>query len=512
MSRGRASSVAGNPVLIGAVTTLVVIVAVFLAYNANNGLPFVPTFDLKVETPDAARLVVGNEVREGGFRIGQVTAIDPVRTDRGIGAAELELRLDQDAAPIPADSTILIRPRSALGLKYVELVRGEAANELTEGATLTASEQAVAPELDEFFSIFDERTRENIDVNLATFGAAFAGRGMALNRTFAALPELLRDLTPVMRALRDDDTQLARFFTELEDAARLAEPLSGTLAQGFTEMADTFEAFSRDPDALRATISGSPPTLDAGLRSFPVQQPFLIQLAAISDELRGTAREVRRSAPAINAALASGTEVLPDTPALNADLETAFRGLDTLASSPTTNLTLNGLVSTVDTLNPTLQWVGPHVTVCNYWNYWWTFLSDNLSEEDATGTLQRVQGKTAPEQENTLNAFGAAEPVNGQGADPVTTQAFGDPANLHAQVYGRAVDPQGNADCESGQRGYPQRLAKGFPERFQVAVDPRTPGNQGPTFKGQPSVPAGQTFSAEPAGIAPLPPGTVKDK
>ena len=36
------ASIVANPVLVGAVTTLVVIVAVFLAYNANNGLPFVP--------------------------------------------------------------------------------------------------------------------------------------------------------------------------------------------------------------------------------------------------------------------------------------------------------------------------------------------------------------------------------------------------------------------------------------------------------------------------------------
>ena len=36
MSR-RSTSIAANPVLIGAVTVLVVIVAVFLAYNANNG-------------------------------------------------------------------------------------------------------------------------------------------------------------------------------------------------------------------------------------------------------------------------------------------------------------------------------------------------------------------------------------------------------------------------------------------------------------------------------------------
>ena len=43
MSRRASASIVANPVLVGAVTVLVVVVAVFLAYNANNGLPFVPT-------------------------------------------------------------------------------------------------------------------------------------------------------------------------------------------------------------------------------------------------------------------------------------------------------------------------------------------------------------------------------------------------------------------------------------------------------------------------------------
>jgi hypothetical protein len=64
------------------------------------------------------------------------------------------------------------------------------------------------------------------------------------------------------------------------------------------------------------------------------------------------------------------------------------------------------------------------------------------------------------------------------------------------------VDEQGNADCESGQRGYPLRLAKGAPSDLAIAVDPRTPGNQGPTFTGLAKVPLDQTFSAEPAGRA----------
>ena len=61
--KARSAAIAGNPVLIGAATILVVLVAVFLAYNANKGLPFVPTYQLRAEVPSAANLVVGNDVQ-----------------------------------------------------------------------------------------------------------------------------------------------------------------------------------------------------------------------------------------------------------------------------------------------------------------------------------------------------------------------------------------------------------------------------------------------------------------
>ena len=83
--RSRGSSIAGNPVLIGAATVLVVIVAMFLSYNANAGLPFVPTYQLKVEAPSAAALVKGNEVRIGGARVG---AVDTITTQAARGRHE----------------------------------------------------------------------------------------------------------------------------------------------------------------------------------------------------------------------------------------------------------------------------------------------------------------------------------------------------------------------------------------------------------------------------------------
>ena len=73
------AAIAASPTIVGAITTLIVVVAVFLAYNANNGLPFVPVYRVSVIVPNAARLVPNNEVRIGGTRVGVVESIDAVR-------------------------------------------------------------------------------------------------------------------------------------------------------------------------------------------------------------------------------------------------------------------------------------------------------------------------------------------------------------------------------------------------------------------------------------------------
>ena len=493
MRGARRQSLVSNPIFIGALTVLVVLTAVLLAYRANRGLPFVPVTQVEVDVPNAARLVVGNEVRDGGFRIGQVTKITPAPDGRG---AQLTLSLDKAASPIPTDSTIKIRPRSALGLKYIELVRGRSADELPDGATISASAGAVGPELDDFFSTFDEPTRKNVERNLDYLGTGLAGRGNDLNRSLGALPELFGDLPPVMRVLSDPDTQLSRLVRELGDTTRVLAPESGALARSFTSMADTVEAFSRDPEALKETIARSPGTLEVGIVSLPDTRPFLTRLAGLSDEVRGTARELRASLPAVNSALAAGIPVLRRTPQFTEDLEGTLRALRDLAKSPTTDQTLAGLTDTMKTLNATLRYVGPHITVCNYFNTTWTHFADHLSEEDATGTYQRIQVKNVPlTQTNSLASFGAVRAASGGEIDPVQHAVFGDAVAVHQSDFMRAVDENGNADCEGGQRGYLNQNS--------VSRNNRTPGSQGPTYTGRPRIPDGQSFSPEPNGIAP---------
>ena len=180
VTRRRAGVIAASPVLVGAITTLIVILAVFLAYNANNGLPFVPTYRISVQVPNANTLVKGNDVRIGGVRVGLVESIEPVQDpETGAVHAKVDLKLDKSVDPLPKDSTVIVRSRSALGLKYLEINKGTSSEGYAEGSTLPLEAAHPEPvEIDQFLNIFDaadpDRRRRQ---NLVAFGDALAGRG-----------------------------------------------------------------------------------------------------------------------------------------------------------------------------------------------------------------------------------------------------------------------------------------------------------------------------------------------
>ena len=234
--RRSAPALAASPVLVGAVTVLVTIVAVFLSYNANTGLPFVPTYDLKANLPNASQLVEGFEVRIGGARVGQVSAIEPKQREDGSTYAQITMKLDKEIEPLPADSALLVRPRSALGLKYVELRPGSGRAGFRNGATIPIRRaRPEVVEIDDLFNMFDEKARAGSRNSLDGYGEGLAGRGQDLNLALAELRPLLEDLEPVARNLADPETRLDRFFRELGDAAAEAAPVAETAGRPVRE-------------------------------------------------------------------------------------------------------------------------------------------------------------------------------------------------------------------------------------------------------------------------------------
>ena len=508
MKRGQQQAAFANPVLIGAVTVLVAIVAVFLAYNANNGLPFVPTRELKVDVANGAALVSGNDVDEGAFRVGLVSDSRPVVLPDGRVGAEVTLKLNRSNGRVPVDSTATIRPRSVLGLKYLELNLGRSRRVFPDGGTMSVSRTEVPVQFDDINTMFDSRTRPAVKRDLAGFGDVLAARGSSLNDTIASLPALFLHLRPVAQYLSAPATGLTRFFGALNGFMGTVSPVAQTNARLFGEQATTFSAIDREPPNLEATIRQSPPTLDVSTASLRVQQPFLVDLTTFSRYMAPATAALRRALPQINPALAAGVRVLPRTPSMNAKLQRVLDQLKSTALDPGTNIALNALTSTVGTLNPLLRYLGPYVTVCNGWNYFWSEIQDLVSEQTQFGMAQRALINFANHQTNNVNQQGATAPANGyQPGDLPSPPPTGtsDAEFVHGPAYAAAVDNHGNADCEVGQRGYPLKLNHVDPKGRNFEWDAYTPGNQGTTWSGLTRVPPGETFSRNPTTGPQLP-------
>jgi len=184
--RRRRGSIAASPLLIGAITTLIVVVAVFLSYNANNGLPFVPTYNIKVALPAASGLQPSNQVRIAGTRVGLVSSMSPHEDPRtGKVTAIATLKLEKNIEPLPADTKAVVLSVSAIGLKYLELEKGSAREQLKAGHTIPIAQVREPVNIEELFNMFDKPTRTAIKVNTNNFGDGLAGRGLGLNNTIA---------------------------------------------------------------------------------------------------------------------------------------------------------------------------------------------------------------------------------------------------------------------------------------------------------------------------------------
>ncbi|MGI8438804.1 MAG: MlaD family protein [Thermoleophilaceae bacterium] len=436
MSRRGAASVVASPVLVGAVTVLVTVVAVILAYNANQGLPFVPQYTLSATLPGAANLVEGNEVRVGGFRVGLVDAISTKVVTDGDGrpksVAVVRMKLDKIIEELPRDSRVIVRPRSALGLKYIELTPGSSTQTFKPGATLPLASAEGVVEFDDLLSTFQDDVRDDAQQAQEGFGTALAGRGPAINQAINEFVPFFSHLGPVMSNLSAPNTELDRFFKEIgettgdiarscaagpgaerADTSTCAAPVSLVNARMFSEMADTFDAISRSPRALRGLIEKTAPTNYSVIRSIQPQKPFLREFASLSSRLRPAARELPRSLPDINDALITAQPVLPRTVALNNRTADLFKSIDELAENPNTLLGIRDLGQTVRVGAPFAEYIAPYQTVCNYVTYSFNNLGENMSEIQGNAQAQRIQVKTGNNtQDDRLNDSNADRPAD----------------------------------------------------------------------------------------------------
>ena len=470
-------SLAGSPLLIGAVTTLVLIVAVFLSYNANNGLPFVPTYNIKIQLPDANTLQVGNDVRIGGTRVGSVSA-ESVRQNPRTGAvnAVVSLKLEKRLEPLPAGTTVIVRDRSALGEKYLELTPGTGKGTIKAGSTLPLSAATPQPvEIDQVLNMFNAPTRAAEQNNLAGYGDALAGRGANLNDTISDLAPALKNLEPLARTLAAPGTDLANFFVALERAAADVAPVAAQQGPAFVDLDTTFKALASVAPALGEAIQNGPASLTQTTYSLAFERPFIAKLTRFFSLLAPGAVALRVASPTLCPAVAAGAQNLAPAAAVNPELGTALADLQAFSQDMGVNDGLSDLTTTASSGTPIFADLAGEQQLCNYPGLLVRNFASAVSEGSSTGTWLRAlpifsdtqfdPQPSAPALGSPADAITAVNDEGGPASAPVDSTdprgaggtsfpALNVTSHLHYNPYPYAGAPGQPQECEAGNEVY----------------------------------------------------------
>lgn len=433
--------------LVGAVTAVILVVGVFFSYNANTGLPFVPVYNVKVELPSGQSLVKGNEVRIAGVRVGVIKSVTADQLADGETVAKLDLNLDKSVQPIPENSTITVRQRSALGLKYLLLTPGDSPEGLPAGGTLGPSQlkpEAVDP--DEVFNMFQKPVRIALQQNLAEYGGVFAARGGAINEILGQLPPLLALAEPVTRNLSSKETDLDGFIRGLSQAAAEVAPVAETQASMFVALDTTFTALAEiaRPYWQDSITEGLQTQLTTQIEA-PRIRPFLYASARFATALQPGAEALGKSAPIVNSSLDLGIPVLRSSPKLNNELAPTARSLRQFGESAVVNTGLDTLIETNQILKPLLAHVAPAQNTCNYLSLLLRNAADFTSVGDGTNRWVRAVSVLPPVPPNG-EGLPAASPANGGDA---RQKSF-----LHTNPYPYTASPGQPRACAAGNEVY----------------------------------------------------------
>jgi virulence factor Mce-like protein len=330
---------------------LAAVISAYVGYNAANEVPLRSYYNLKAEFTHAENLANHYEVRLGGLRAGQM-----LKPRVHEGKALIDLKLSSKFKPLLSDTRLRVRLRSAVGVRYVEILPGTKGAPLPEGATIPTSNTARPVALDQVLGTFDPYTRNRAQELLSQLGGGAAGRGADVNQALQLGPEFLSGLRNVSDAITDRPGAMNRFIRSGQAATTTFEPVRSDIAEGFQPEAQAAKVFADRENEIGSTLKEAPSTL----RQLSSGLPSVTRLVA---EVDGLAREGRPALHAAPGALRETSRLLVNArPALDdADrtLELARRSvnpvLDVLRKlSPV----LPGLDTAFDALLPSLKTVG----------------------------------------------------------------------------------------------------------------------------------------------------------
>ena len=272
----------------------------FIALNMGLHGPWSNEFALNADFASANGLVPQAEVRVSGVHVGTVLEI----ADASDGGALVKMALQPDIH-LRQDVRAVIRPKTLLGEKFVELVRTQGSGQpyLQSGATIPKAQTGQAIEIDDILNAMDAPTRKAMSESFRELGVALDGRQADVSAALAPLDSTITNLRPlarvgesrqqeldriltnlniIMQALADEQDQLGHIVdsgdTVMSAIASRDQALAGTVQNGAAVFGSLDQAFSGATAADRASLKKSPATIAAGRRVLSLTNPQVDQL------------------------------------------------------------------------------------------------------------------------------------------------------------------------------------------------------------------------------------------
>lgn len=312
-------------VTLGVLVCAVVLVA-SLIFGGDSGHKYTLKFQ------NAGLIVPGNQVLVGGHVIGSVNSVGLSESNE----AEMDIEVDE---PLHEGTTAIIRKSSLSSVHghYIALTMGpDNAPRLDDETILGEGSTTTSVELDQFFDIFDEKTRNGSRNYIRGIAAIYAGEGAEdANRTFKYTGASFSATQRLFAELADQDTRLDEFVRNtsgfVTNLAEVAPELTELVSNSNTALG----AIASENESLSLALRELPPTLRQGNTTF-------VNLRAALDDVEPLLAANERAADAGLAGFLKNNL----RPVLKR-AKPVFSDLATVASKPGANNDLNDLSSSL---------------------------------------------------------------------------------------------------------------------------------------------------------------------
>jgi ABC-type transporter Mla subunit MlaD len=324
----------------------------YIGYQAPNSIPARSYYTLYALMHNADNLEDHDQVRIGGELAGQV--LNPHVQNH---LARLELQLASSFKPLRSDTRIEIRLRSAVGIRYVDILPGTHGKPLPNGATIPASQTSTPVDLDQVLDTFDPQTRARTRQLIGELGTGLAGRGQDVNQILGEASGFLQNLGSVAAAINSRPGAMRALISSSQGALNAFDPVRYNLAYGFQSEAQALQPFVNQSASVQGTLEQAPPTLSEVQSGLPPVRALVAQVKGLAQDATPT---LSAAPPALNQTNALLDSAKPGLRSANTTLQLGSSAVNpTVTFLQTAQPALPMIDRALAYVLPTIQYVAP---------------------------------------------------------------------------------------------------------------------------------------------------------